>query len=127
MTPNSPLSLLARTPLRTKLSLDGIWEFRHESQTDWHTARVPGHWQAQFPELAVAFGQATYTRDIAIPAGWTGREVSICFGAVSDSAVVRLDGQEIARHEGGYLPFDVVIPADLIRASNRLEVQCDLP
>lgn len=127
MTLHSPLSPLARTPLRTKLSLDGIWEFRHESQSDWHKARVPGHWQAQFPELAVAFGQATYARDIAIPAGWKGREVAICFGAVSDSAVIRLDGQEIARHEGGYLPFEVVIPADLIRASNRLEVQCDLP
>lgn len=127
MTLHAPLSPLALTPLRSKLSLDGSWEFRHESQADWHKARVPGHWQAQFPELAVAFGRATYARDIAIPSAWAGREVALCFGAVSDTAVIRLDGQEIGRHEGGYLPFEVVIPADLIRAGNRLEVECDLP
>lgn len=127
MTLHSPLSPLGQTPLRTKLSLDGIWEFRHESQADWHKAKVPGFWQAQFPDLVVAFGRATYARDIAIPAAWSGREVAICFGAVSDSAVIRLDGHEIGRHEGGYLPFEVVIPADRIRASNRLEIECDLP
>lgn len=114
------------TPLRPNLSLDGTWQFRHESQADWHEVRVPGHWQAQFPELAVAFGRVTYRRELTIPDDWNASEVALVFGAVSDTAVVRLDGVELARHEGGYLPFEVVLPAGL-SGTHRLEVEAFLP
>lgn len=127
MTLHTPtLVPLAQTPLRAALPLDGTWDFRHDSQSGWTKARVPGHWQAQFPDLAVAFGRATYARDITIPADWIGREVALCFGAVSDSAIVRLDGTELARHEGGYLPFEVALPPGLT-GTFRLEVECLLP
>lgn len=126
MTLHAPLSPLAQTPLRAKLSLDGSWDFRHETQADWHQARVPGHWQAQFPELAVAFGRATYARDISLPADWPGREVALVFDAVAETAVIRLDGQEIGRHDGGYLPFEVILPEDLA-GTHRLEVETFLP
>lgn len=116
----------SRSPLRPMLSLDGMWSFRHESQSDWHQVRVPGYWQAQFPDLCVAFGRATYARDISIPAIWAENEVALCFGAVSDTAIIRLDGIEIGRHEGGYLPFEVVLPAGLTGA-HRLEVETFLP
>ena len=113
--------------LRARQSLDGTWDFRHESQENWQQACVPGFWQAQFPELAVAFGRAVYARDITIPADWSGREIALCFGAVSDSAIIRLDTTEIARHEGGYLPFDVVLPSVQAGRSYRLEVETFLP
>ena len=116
----------SRTPLRPKLSLDGAWDFRHESQSEWHQARVPGYWQAQFPDLCVSFGRATYARDISIPGNWTGHVVALCFGAVSDTAIIRLDGIEIGRHEGGYLPFDVTLPSGLT-GLHRLEVETLLP
>ncbi|WP_374429901.1 glycoside hydrolase family 2 protein [Tabrizicola sp.] len=120
------LSAQPATPLRPCLSLDGTWQFRHESQSDWREVRVPGHWQAQFPELAVAFGRVTYLRELTIPDAWTGFEVALAFGAVSDTAVVRLDGAELARHEGGYLPFEVVLPSGL-SGTHQLEVEAFLP
>lgn len=117
----------ARTPLRARLPLDGVWDFRHEAHDRWHEARVPGFWQAQFPDLAVAFGRATYARDVAVPADWAEREIALCFGAVSDTAVVRLDGVEIGRHQGGYLPFEVPVPASAAGGTCRLEVETFLP
>ncbi len=122
----SAISPQTRMPLRPTVSLDGTWEFRHQSHATWQTARVPGHWQAQFPDLAVAFGRATYARDIAVPGDWSDRDVALCFGAVSDTAVVRLDGVEIGRHEGGYLPFELALPKGMT-GTHRLEVETFLP
>ncbi|MDQ0322388.1 hypothetical protein QO002_004594 [Pararhizobium capsulatum DSM 1112] len=117
----------ANTPHRATLSLDGMWAFRHETDGVWRQAKVPAHWQACFEDLAVSFGSATYRRDFALPAEWNGREIAICFGAVSDLAVVSINGNEIGRHEGGYLPFEFVIPAGLLKAENTIEVVASLP
>ena len=117
----------AKTPLRATLSLDGPWAFRHETDTAWRQAKVPAHWQACFEDLAVSFGSATYRRDFTVPAEWTGLEIALCFGAVGDLAVVSVNGTEIGRHEGGYLPFEFIVPAGLLKADNTLEVVASLP
>ncbi|MBP1807089.1 glycoside hydrolase family 2 protein [Rubellimicrobium aerolatum] len=114
------------TAARARLSLDGIWEFRHDSDQRWREAWVPGVWQ-QFPDLAWAFGTGLYRRRFTVPADWQGRELALHFGAVSELAIVRVNGQEIARHEGGYLPFEAVIPADLLTGDDLLEVEATLP
>lgn len=111
---------------RTRLSLDGAWGFRHESGVT-GTALVPGPWQAQFPALRQAMGRATYARDLDLPGVQPGQIAVLCFGAASDSAVVRLDGQVIGQHEGGWLPFEVILPEGLAAGPHRLEVECHLP
>jgi Glycosyl hydrolases family 2, TIM barrel domain/Glycosyl hydrolases family 2, sugar binding domain/Glycosyl hydrolases family 2 len=116
-----------KTPLRSVLSLDGAWDFRHESQTGWHKAPVPAPWQAAFPDLAVSFGRAVYRRRATLPAAWAGQQVVLCFGAVSDLAIVRVNGTEIARHEGGYLPFEAAIPETLLTPDIEIEVEAILP
>ncbi len=127
MTPQSDANTFSKsTPLRETFSLDGIWDFQHESQVSASKIRVPGHWQAQFAELAVAFGRATYARDLELPAVTSDHELVLCFGAVSDTAIVRLNGEEIGRHEGGYLPFEVQLPA-VEAGTYRLEVDTFLP
>lgn len=118
--------LLDAAALRPSLSLDGVWEFRHESDAHWRQAQVPGVWQG-FRDLAWAFGTGIYRRRLAVPAEWRGREVVMHFGAVSEIATVRLNGREIARHQGGYLPFEAVLPPDLIEEDNLLEVEAFLP
>ncbi|MDB5555768.1 MAG: putative glycosyl hydrolase [Rhizobium sp.] len=115
------------TPLRPTLSLDGTWQFRHESDGNWREARVPAPWQACFEDLAVSFGTATYRKGLSIPSEWGGKEIAICFGAVSEFAIVLLNGTEIGRHEGGYLPFEIVLPAGLITSENIIEVVATLP
>lgn len=113
--------------VRAEVSLDGAWEFRHESHAAWRSVTVPNPWQATCADLRDTAGRATYRRGFAIPAGWRDREVAIRFGAVSDLCTVAVNGRELVRHEGGYLPFEVVLPPDLCRADNDLVVTATLP
>ncbi|MCX7300000.1 MAG: hypothetical protein NTX73_06415 [Rhodobacterales bacterium] len=115
------------THTRVVQSLDGVWDFVHASDGIARKAHVPNPWQAEFPELRQRSGAATYTRRFARPAGAPGRETVLRFGAVSYLATVCVNGTEVGRHEGGYLPFDCVIPPGLFRDDNELTVDCVLP
>ena len=110
---------------RSEISLDGVWAFRHGAETDWRDIIVPMPWQAQFADLRQTSGKATYRRGFDRPAG--PGAVYLRFGAVSYFATVRVNGQDIGSHEGGYLPFKYLIPAELLHDTNILEVDCLLP
>ena len=112
---------------RQRLSLDGPWEFRHASDGVWRTATVPMPWQAEFADLRYESGRGLYRKSFDLPPGWTGHTLVLTFGAVSYFAVVRVNDREVARHEGGYLPFECTLPADLLKASNAVEVDVLLP
>src|SRR5438105_789923 len=107
-----------RPGARETVSLDGPWRFRHHGYGDWRTANVPNPWQAEFDDLRHATGRATYKRSFGLPNGWDGREIALHFGAVNYFAEVRLNGTTIGTHEGGYLPFELVVPADGLKAEN---------
>ena len=112
---------------RARLSLDGAWDFRLEGHGGWRTASVPGPWQAMFADLRTASGVATYARTFTLPAAWQGREVALRFGAVSYLCEVMLNGHPLGAHEGGYLPFELVLPPARLLPENRLEVKVTLP
>src|SRR5437870_4509754 len=107
---------------RSRLSLDGTWEFMLAGRGGWRTIVVPGPWQAQFADLRSASGAAQYRRTFDLPAAWRGREIAIRFGAVNYFCRVRLNGMPLGEHEGGYLPFEFVLPASLLASGNVLEV-----
>ncbi|WIJ24062.1 glycoside hydrolase family 2 protein [Devosia sp. RR2S18] len=111
---------------RQSLSLDGVWQFRHEDGP-WRDAHVPGPWQAEFSDLVDTSGRAVYKRSFAVPAGWEQRELALKFGAVSYFCEVLLNGEKIGEHEGAYLPFELIVPARLIRTSNEVEVRVTMP
>lgn len=111
---------------RIRQSLDGAWEFRHDSGVTGQ-AQVPGPWQAQFPELRHAMGVGRYSRRFAGPVLTEDQVAVLCFGAASDRAVVRLNGQAVGQHDGGWLPFEIVLPKGTLRDDNLLEVECHLP
>lgn len=111
---------------RGRQSLDGAWRFSHENGP-WREAQVPGPWQAQFADLVDSSGKAVYKRSFALPQGWQGREIALQFGAVSYFCEVLLNGAPLGQHEGGYLPFEFVLPADQLSADNELEVRVVLP
>lgn len=46
-----------------------------------------------------------YRREITIPTGWEGLRPILRFGAVDHDATVWVNGQEVARHRGGFTPF----------------------
>ena len=116
----------AQPGLRDRICLDGIWSFRLAGQ-DMRAIHVPAPWQAEFPEFASYAGKAVYTRPFAVPSEWRGREIVLTFGAVSYFASVKLNGTLLGTHEGGYLPFSFVLPENLLRTENHLEVTVETP
>ncbi|MBB6486925.1 glycoside hydrolase family 2 protein [Rhizobium lusitanum] len=111
---------------RSRLSLDGIWDFQLEGR-ERTTIPVPGPWQAHLTDLRAAAGVATYSRLVTVPQDWLGRQVIVHFGAVNYFAEVSVNGCPLGSHEGGYLPFEFVIPADMHGQELHLDVRVTLP
>jgi hypothetical protein len=68
-----------------------------------------------------------YRRSFTLPEEWVGRRVLLHFGAVMSSAAVQLNGQELCRHENGYLPFTVDVTEALRPGQNELTVAVSNP
>ena len=109
---------------RTVISLDGSWDFIHDSNALIRTIHVPGPWQAAFADLRQSYGHATYSREILVPQ--TPDAVVLCFGAVFYTAIIRVAGQEIGRNDNGWLPFELRIPDALKGQTVLLQVDCHL-
>lgn len=120
---------------RSRLSLDGEWQFFYDEggygyadgadedaddadfyffgdsgliqeRGGWRPIGVPGPWQAQVEALRLAAGTAWYRRTFRTPADWRSGAVILHFGAVDYQARVWLNGVFVGEHEGGYLPFE---------------------
>ena len=112
---------------RRQQALDGAWDFTHASDGKARVAHVPNPWAAEFADLRHMGGSATYARRFARPDLAPDEEVAIRFGAAAEVAEVRVNGRLLARHEGGYLPFEVVVPPEIMRDINDLSVICHAP
>ena len=64
-----------------------------------------------------------YERAVALPSGFNRGRVLLHFGAVDQIADVWWNGTHVARHEGGYLPFEVDITQHLSGGKNTLTVR----
>jgi hypothetical protein len=109
---------------RTVIPLDGMWCFLHATGRGERRIRVPGVWQDQFDDLRLTAGTARYTRDVEVPAAVGGRRAWLCFGAVEESCTVFVNGHDVGRHEGGYLPFELDV-TDRLRpgAANTVTIE----
>ena len=47
-----------------------------------------------------------YGREITVPKSWEGKRVFLVIGASDWDTQVWLDGKEVGRHQGGYIPFE---------------------
>ena len=112
---------------RDRVSLDGVWDFRLDREEQWRAIQVPGVWQAQFDDLRETQGITWYRRNFRVPRRFAERQVVLGFGAVNYLADVFVNGRQIAAHEGGYLAFEVPLPAELLWQDNALEIRVTLP
>ncbi len=112
---------------RRQQTLDGPWAFTHASDGKVRLAHVPNPWAAEFADLRHKGGSATYARRFAHPDLAQDEEAAIRFGAAAEVAEVRVNGRLLARHEGGYLPFDVVVSREILLDINDLSVTCHAP
>ena len=95
---------------RSVQDLSGVWDFRFNANEPWQPIAVPASYndQSPDPEFRRHYGMAYYRTTFTVPEG--ARRV-LRFDAVTHNAVVRLNGQEIASHRGGFLPFEADITA----------------
>lgn len=93
---------------RSVQDLSGVWDFRFNANEPWQPIAVPASYndQSPDPEFRRHYGMAYYRTTFTVPEG--ARRV-LRFDAVTHNAVVRLNGQEIASHRGGFLPFEADI------------------
>ena len=78
-------------------------------------------WSGPVPEVL------EYACVFRLPEGFprTGRKALLCFGAVDQTASVRLNGRVLGSHEGGYLPFSFDAAEALREGENLLEVRAE--
>src|SRR3954453_21203520 len=125
------------TPTRERKSLNGLWRFRLDADG---SGREAGWWQGPLadsrhmpvpasyndvyadPAVRAHVGDAWYQTVVRVPRGWAGQRVVLRFDAATHRAVVWVDDVEVARHEGGYTPFeadvtDHVVPGEVVRVT----------
>ncbi len=111
--------------MRVTEKINEQWEFEKEGTVT--SINLPHTWNAEDgqtgPELYYR-GVCVYRKQLKMPELAPGQQVYIEFRGVNSSAEVRLNGKELARHDGGYSTFRVNV-TDAIGAENMLEVFVD--
>ena len=86
--------------------------------------KVPGDWNTQRPELYLYEGTIWYRQRFnAVPT--PGRRKFLYFGAANYEAVVGVNGKVVAKHLGGYTPFDIEVTDKLKEGQNTVIVKVD--
>ena len=97
--------------------------YEYNFNTD-RTLMVPGDWNTQRENLYYYEGTVWY-RNIFDYKPAPDKRVFVYFGAANYDAVVGLNGKKIARHVGGYTPFNVEVTGMLKEEGNSLIVKVD--
>lgn len=110
--------------VREVKNLSGIWNFKVDTDnvgfsekwyerplTDTIPMAVPASYNDVVTEEYIKehVGYVWYEKIFVIPEHWEEERVVVRFGSATHHAVVWLDGQEITRHKGGFLPFEADI------------------
>ena len=118
--------------------LSGVWQFRIDRHDEgrkkrWFAAPlretipmpVPASYNDVTQDAAIRdhIGDAWYERTFFVPAKWRDRRVVLRVGSASHPAVLWVDGRQVARHKGGFLPFEADV-TDSVQygAENRVTV-----
>ena len=110
-----------QTPSRNVFSLDGLWDFCIDADNNgiekgWASAPLP-HSQAMpvpasYNDVTLDTAQRDhvgylwYQRKVVVPRFAEGERLILRFGSATHAATVWVDGEEVATHFGGYLPFE---------------------
>jgi beta-galactosidase len=121
--PEAPLPLLTPRPAVAPLELSGTWKFssvategfeKSPPPDSWANIAVPGEWVVQGfhvkPETPAA-----YSRAFTLAEKPAGQRFKLRFSAVYSLCRAWINGVEVGRHEGGFVPFEFDV-TDAIRA-----------
>jgi beta-glucuronidase len=105
--------------------VDGPWEFRSGDFGAWTTVTVPYAWNAGDDSPAsMRGGVGWFRKDFRVPRAPKGSSWILRFESVNYRATVYLNGHAVAKHEGGYIPFEVDL-RKLRKGVNHLLVRVD--
>jgi hypothetical protein len=111
-------------------SLNGIWQFAGASdintpptgQNLGEEILVPYPIESALSGIMRRQDYSYYRRTFTVPAGWSGRNVQLNFGAVMWQSKVWVNGTPLGTHEGGYDKFSYDISGALRSGSNEIIV-----
>ena len=113
---------------RSRLSLDGQWNFSTNAGEDFVLMTVPSPWQAD-DRFRDHSGTGWYELQFNIPNEWVSKDrvIILGFGAVDYFAKVWVNEIKVGEHEGGYLPFELDITRAAHAGTNILTVLVNDP
>ena len=113
------------------LNLNGRWEYAFtalETEPDQYDGTIVVPFSPEAPLSRVGRQLQPdellwYRRTVTFPARGAGDRVLLHFGAVDQSCTVWLDGTEVGRNHGGYLPFTCDVTDALAEETNTIVVR----
>jgi beta-glucuronidase len=108
--------------------VDGDWRFRLGTSGPFRRVEVPYSWNVTDYSNAGFVGRvAEYRKDFELPSTAATNAWIVRFESVNYRATVFLNGKEIGRHEGAFLPFEFLLPRSALKRTgvNRLLVRVD--
>ena len=106
-------------------SINDSWEFRMPAEEQWTRVNLPHTYNLDaYHNRDYYRGEGLYRRTLVVPEVEHGRRYYLKFDAASKAAEVRLNGQPVGNHAGGYTAFTLDI-TDHIQRENQLEVTVD--
>lgn len=127
------------TGSRTVMDLSGTWDFALDDGTGteqgWYRKKLPGTDHMPVPssyndlkeeeKYREHYGIVFYQRRISVADFLRGQRIMLRVGAAPHSAVIYLNGEEICRHKGGFLPFETEIGSRMQEGENLLTIAVD--
>lgn len=124
------------TDTRTVIDLNGIWRFRLDHGTgfeqNWQAAPLPERTVMAVPssyndvgvfqQVRQHVGWVWYEREFTVPVLLSEQRIVLRFGSVTHEAKVYVNGLPVAKHAGGFTPFETEIGSVLKPGKNRLTV-----
>ena len=123
------------TATRDLVNLDGIWDFKVDFANEGMAAgwakgqldtkldiAVPSSFNDLFTDVAIRehVGWVWYQRKVRVPRGWNGEQIFVRVDAATHSGVVFVNGNKVAEHVGGYMPFQADITSHATAGSEIL-------
>jgi len=121
--------------VRNRIDLSGIWQFQADPAATgdadgWalqlaapRPMAVPGSWNEQYEDLFNYLGLGWYATECYVPGAWRGQRIMLRVGSACYHARVFINGVAVGAHDGGHLPFDCDIGAQVRwDAPNRISI-----
>ena len=121
---------------RELINLDGIWDFKVDFKDSGHAdkwwtkkldtaldAPVPASYNDIFTDLNIRehVGWVWYQREVFVPKGWADQRIILRVDSATHEGIVYVNDKEVARHVGGYMPFEADI-TDIAKGQKSVRV-----